>query len=217
MNYSSTFLRFMYALTVFVTAFLSVFFNEISFLVFIPLVCFPVFCYKTKGPSFKLFPNWITLIKLCSTVGLIFLFPKAEPVLISVVCFTIIGIDVLDGFMARKLQQTSEFGAIFDAESDAFYVLVCSVGVCLFYEMPLWILFMGLIRYLYEIPVFFLKKKESKPKKGRSIYAILAGIVFILIAISFVLGTYQFHALVAANIILAYSFSRGFYEDFIKI
>jgi hypothetical protein len=37
------------------------------------------------------------------------------------------------------------------------------------------------------------------------------------IAISFVLGTYQFHALVAANIILAYSFSRGFYEDFIKI
>ena len=217
MNYSSTSLCFMYALTVFVTVFLSVFFNEISFLVFIPLVCFPVFCYKTKGPSFQLVPNWITLIKLVLTIVLIFLFPQVEAALISILCFTIIGIDVLDGFIARKLQQTSEFGAIFDAESDALYVLVCSVGVCLFYEMPFWVLFMGLIRYLYEIPVFFLKKKETKPKEGRSIYVILAGIVFILIAISFVLGTYQLHALAAANIILAYSFSRGFYEDFIKI
>ena len=216
MNYSSTLLCFLYALTVLATVFLSIFFTDIQFLVIIPLLCFPVFIYKTKGLSFQLVPNWITLFKLCLTIGLIFLFPHTEAAFISMLCFTIIGIDVLDGFVARKLKQTSEFGAIFDAEADAFYVLVCSVGTCLFYDMPNWVLFMGLIRYLYEIPVFFLKKNETKPKEGRSIYAILAGIVFVLIAISFVLGAYQFHALVAANIILAYSFSRGFYEDFIK-
>tara|TARA_B110000902_G_scaffold233692_1_gene277677 strand:+ start:5003 stop:5527 length:525 start_codon:yes stop_codon:yes gene_type:complete len=173
--------------------------------------------YKSIGPSFQLVPNWVTLIKLCLTIGLIFLFPQAEGALISTLCFIIIAIDVLDGFIARTLDQTSDFGAIFDAESDALYVLVCAVGVYLFYEMPLWILFMGLIRYFYEIPIYFLKKKEKKQIEGRSIYAILAGIVFILIALSFLLGMYQFHALVLANIILAYSFSRGFYEDFIKI
>jgi len=217
MNYSSTLLRFLYALTVFVIVFFSVFYKDIRFLVCIPLICFPVFMYKSIGPSFQLVPNWVTLIKLCLTIGLIFLFPQAEGALISTLCFIIIAIDVLDGFIARTLDQTSDFGAIFDAESDALYVLVCAVGVYLFYEMPLWILFMGLIRYFYEIPIYFLKKKENKQIEGRSIYAILAGIVFILIALSFLLGMYQFHALVLANIILAYSFSRGFYEDFIKI
>ena len=69
---------------------------------------------------------------------------------------------------------------------------------------------------LSEIDVF-LKKKENKQIEGRSIYAILAGIVFILIALSFLLGMYQFHALVLANIILAYSYIIQLCYDYIII
>ena len=41
---------------------------------------------------------------------------------ISIFC-----LDGLDGFIARKYKQTSEFGAYFDMETDAFYVFLYTI------------------------------------------------------------------------------------------
>lgn len=66
-------------------------------------------------------PNAITSLRIVSSVGLCLLKPLSEPFL---VCYLIGCIsDVLDGYVARRLGQSSSFGAKFDSVADIFFVL----------------------------------------------------------------------------------------------
>ncbi len=195
----------------------SFYFSNILILILLPLVALPLFTLQSKKPHFSLIPNWITLLKLILVLLLLVFFESISPLEVSLLSLLIILVDVLDGYFARRLSQTSKFGAIFDSEVDAFYVLTCAFGSYLYFDMPVWVLFMGYIRYLYEIPLFFLNKNKTlKKSQGRSIYAILAGVVFLVIAFSFSLGPFQYESLLVANLILLFSFSKSFYHDFIQ-
>ncbi|WP_376690653.1 CDP-alcohol phosphatidyltransferase family protein [Wenzhouxiangella sp. EGI_FJ10409] len=57
--------------------------------------------------------------------------------------------DGLDGWVARRLAATSDFGARFDMETDAALILVLCAGLWLSGQAPAWVLAIGLMR-----PVF---------------------------------------------------------------
>ena len=209
-------LRFVYGVFAILVSSCALYIGDIRYLIAFPIIALPIFTWISNKPHFTLLPNWITLLKLVLVIGLIYRFQSLNPLEITVLGFIIVLVDVLDGFVARKLNQTSKFGAVFDSEVDAFYVLVCVFGANFYFDMPVWVLLMGYIRYLYEIPLFFLNKRENpNPPKGRSIYAILAGIVFVLLALSFSMQDFQVFALYLASGILLFSFSKSFYHDFI--
>jgi phosphatidylglycerophosphate synthase len=65
-------------------------------------------------------------------------------------------LDGLDGALARRFGP-SAFGASWDMESDAFVILLLSVGAFLFAGLPVWALWPGLARYLFYFPYKFLK------------------------------------------------------------
>ncbi len=61
----------------------------------------------------------------------------------------IVCLDGLDGFLARRLGQTSAFGARFDMETDAFTMLGLALLVWAFDQVGSWVLLSGLMRYMF--------------------------------------------------------------------
>ncbi|HEX3853933.1 MAG TPA: CDP-alcohol phosphatidyltransferase family protein, partial [Polyangiaceae bacterium] len=60
-------------------------------------------------------------------------------------------LDLLDGWCARRSGDASEFGAHFDMESDALLVLLLTLRLWLAEGFGPWVLWAGLLRYLYVV------------------------------------------------------------------
>lgn len=180
-------------------------------------ICFMLFLINSSEKPFRFFANWITLSRFMTVFILGFSFYSKNSTLLFCLGGVIVFLDVIDGWVARRFNHKTSFGAVFDAEVDALFVLVCSIGFYMFYNLPIWILFMGFVRYIYDVFRFFLIINKHKTSEGRSIYAILAGIVFIGILISFILEEYRVTVLAISNLVLMYSFSRSFYFDYLKV
>jgi phosphatidylglycerophosphate synthase len=104
-------------------------------------------------------PNVVTLGRLVLTslfAGLT-LETALLPALISAdvmwpfvaVATVILALDALDGFLARRLNLTSLFGARFDMETDALLIFLLSVLAYTLGKAGAWVLMSGLLRYIY--------------------------------------------------------------------
>lgn len=60
-----------------------------------------------------------------------------------------VGLDGLDGWLARKVGPRSAFGARFDMESDAMLIMILSVLAVLLGKAGIWLLLTGLLRYAF--------------------------------------------------------------------
>lgn len=60
-------------------------------------------------------------------------------------------LDGLDGWLARKSNMVSRFGARFDMETDALLILVLAVLTWQFDKAGAWVLFIGLLRYAFVV------------------------------------------------------------------
>lgn len=87
----------------------------------------------------RMIPNMITAVRLLGVVMLLFAEPLSTP---FTVIYTVCGVsDVIDGFAARMLRCTSEFGAKLDSVSDMMFYLMMLIRVfpVLFDLLPKWI------------------------------------------------------------------------------
>src|SRR5918998_1249026 len=71
----------------------------------------------------------------------------ATPALLVVLSRVALGLDNVDGRVARRTGTVTPFGARFDGEVDAFLILVLSVAVSR--EYGAWVLVIGAARYLH--------------------------------------------------------------------
>lgn len=62
-----------------------------------------------------------------------------------------LALDGVDGWAARRSGLASRFGARFDMEADAFFVLVLSVLAWQWGKVGVWVLLIGAMRYLYVL------------------------------------------------------------------
>lgn len=58
-------------------------------------------------------------------------------------------LDGVDGWLARRSRMVSDFGARFDMETDAFFILVLSVLAWQHGKAGAWVLLCGLMRYVF--------------------------------------------------------------------
>lgn len=79
-------------------------------------------------------------------------------------------LDGIDGKIARRTGPT-KFGAIWDMETDAWFILsLCLVAV--FYQgYPRWIMGFGMIRYFFYFVFYFLKPENAAFPKNLSLYS----------------------------------------------
>jgi phosphatidylglycerophosphate synthase len=131
---------------------------------------------------------------------------------ISFIAFLVLILDGIDGFLARKFKTQSGFGEYLDMETDAFYVLVLS---CLLYQngtFGMWIISLGLLRYLYFIVLLFFKAPQQKEER-----VFRARLIAVILMVALIAGfalplTIAKPAIVISTILVFYSFGNSFWN-----
>jgi len=155
-------------------------------------------------------PNGVTLVRfvgICISLLLI-----SDPWTLGICLTIMVLLDVLDGYLARKLNQSSTLGMHLDMEVDACFVLI----MCLFYylkrDVAFWILIPGLLRYLYVIYINLFPKPafvETKQKYA----SIIAGVFFTLLLIGIVVpDNYLTFILLPGTVAIIISFGISFIQ-----
>jgi phosphatidylglycerophosphate synthase len=123
-------------------------------------------------------------------------------------------LDVLDGYIARKTGQTSEFGRVFDMEVDAFFVNSMGLYFLFTTNVGYLMLLPGVLRYLYRLAVWSLPQPDYQETK-KFYAAALAGINFVLIVLAVIApNPAQIYILFLSIILVSLSFTISFYEFF---
>ncbi len=155
------------------------------------------------------YPNLVTTFRL----SLLFLAPFLNTNLsLFLLSLIVVCSDGIDGFLARKLNQVTNFGGQLDMETDAFFCLLFSLLIYIQNPNLYWVLLAGSLRYVYKIVTTFFENKNCVPS-GKKYARFLAGFYFI----SFI-GFYFFEnrtgkiILIIGNCLVIFSFLVSFYE-----
>jgi cardiolipin synthase len=121
-------------------------------------------------------PNALSLVRLGLLPVFLWLVLGPEADGLAVLVLVAIGVsDYLDGYLARRLDQTSKLGAILDPVADRLYILCAVIGLGLREIIPLWLVVLLLARDLFlwclvpflrtrgysALPVHFLGKAAT--------------------------------------------------------
>src|SRR5690606_25916655 len=158
--------------------------------------------------------NMVTLARLAGMFALPFVPPPL--IVVAGLGLALLALDGVDGWVARRTGTSGEFGAFFDQECDAFFVLL----LCLMlYRLPgglgAWILVPGLLRYLFVLYVLIAKPPLRKaPRSRRAMWAFVLMVVSLLLCFAGHPARLELlRALAGAmSIALALSFAESLYR-----
>lgn len=92
-------------------------------------------------------PNGITLLRLgCLPIFLYLLFGRDNPAGAGWLLGVLGATDWVDGSLARRLGQVSEFGKVFDPTVDRLLFIVATIGIIVADAAPLWFCWLVVIR-----------------------------------------------------------------------
>jgi phosphatidylglycerophosphate synthase len=131
--------------------------------------------------------NAITAVRfvLSSCVGLV---PASVPTwALGATTLVLFALDGLDGAVAKRRGEASPFGAYFDMETDAYFVLIA--GLTLFFRgrYGAWVLVAGLLRYAYVVALALVPaRRGDQPRSSFGRHAFTA--LMLGLALGMVLG-----------------------------
>jgi phosphatidylglycerophosphate synthase len=121
-------------------------------------------------------PNAVTALRLVIVVAMGLLQHGAPGLVWAAAVGAIFALDYVDGWLARRANGTSAFGAHFDMETDALVVLVIDLELWLRGQFAAWILTAGLLRYVYVVCVSLVPPKGGEQPRstfGRNAFGAL--------------------------------------------
>ena len=89
-------------------------------------------------------------------------------------------LDVVDGHLARRYRSESPFGAVFDRETDACYVLLAYLYFFLVHGIGAWIILPGLLPYAWRLLTLRFGASLQRDAKAR-FAAVLAGVNYVML------------------------------------
>jgi phosphatidylglycerophosphate synthase len=119
-----------------------------------------------------------------------------------------LALDGVDGQVARRTGTTSEFGARFDMEVDAFLILLLCVQVA--ETAGLWVLAIGLMRYAFVAASWAMPWLTAPlyPSMARKTVAAVQGVVLVGAVSEILPAAWTFAAVAVALTSLVWSFGR---------
>ena len=73
--------------------------------------------------------------------------------------------DMADGFLARKLQISSKFGAVLDSVSDAVFLIICTIKLLPVLNIPIWIIICCAVLACIKLPLMFKINSHTMANK----------------------------------------------------
>lgn len=168
--------------------FLALAIDSIVWLLLIAFSSFIFLFYHTIPVERKTYANQITAFRflLSSITALAFVY--LAPLWAFFLFGTAIALDGLDGYLARKYNQVTELGGLFDMTTDAYLVLILSFLLVKNYELSYWVLGIGYLHYGYTLLIYFLKWQNlSIPKNPVGKY--IAAFLFLSLLSPFIISS----------------------------
>ncbi len=131
-------------------------------------------------------PNAVTFLRLTLMLLIVARFENIDRYLFCMLAWIAALLDILDGYLARKLNGQTLFGAVFDEEADAYYILFLSLLAFQNGILPWWILLSGIPRYVVLILRLYHQSNQLPPAKVPGARWI-AGTAFTLFPLLFVM------------------------------
>ncbi len=129
--------------------------------------------------------NGITAFRAAVVLGFVALPSLGPAAAVLVAAFLLL--DGLDGSLARKQSTASAFGARFDMETDALFVLTGATRLAVDGRLGAWILVPGILRYAYVVVTSFAPAdRREAPRSSLGRYA------FVVLVSSFALSAWPF-------------------------
>jgi phosphatidylglycerophosphate synthase len=157
--------------------------------------------------------SWVTLARATLAVGVAALaaasFTHDTPVALLVTLAAVaLGLDLVDGWVARRTGMATALGARFDGEVDAFLILALSVYVAP--ACGAWVLAIGAARYLFGAGEWLLPwmRAPLPPRRWRKLVAATQGAVLTVAAAGVLPPALTQALLVAALALLAASMGQ---------
>ncbi len=104
-----------------------------------------------KKDFFKKIPSAISILRIILAFVFLFFFLNDKLVLSVIIFIFAIFSDALDGYLARKFDIDTSFGAYLDITADFFLVLIAFSSFILKGIYPVWILFLIILVFLQFI------------------------------------------------------------------
>ena len=124
-------------------------------------------------------------------------------------------LDLLDGYVARQGGHASAFGARFDMEVDAVFVLVVGYLLWLRAGLGFWVLSAGLLRYVYVLTLVLVPPSGTdrvRSRLGRAAFVVTASCLLLALALG---AGFTPRVLAAVGTAVAcLSFGRSFYDAY---
>lgn len=158
--------------------------------------------------------NGVTALRAVLVWGTAMRLHSAPDHWLAVLVLALFALDGLDGWLARRRGSASEFGALFDMETDAFFVLAVELLLFQRGNLGIWILATGVLRYAYVLTRALIPAKNPdvpRSRFGRFAFTGLSLGLFFAFALPGTLGTL---AAVAGTLLVVASFARSFYDSY---
>ncbi|WP_166259548.1 CDP-alcohol phosphatidyltransferase family protein [Marinobacter salicampi] len=157
--------------------------------------------------------NRITLVRavMTSLLGAVVLVPDVLPGLVwpfAIASLVVLVLDGFDGAIARATHTESDFGARFDMELDAFFILLLCGAVIVLDKAGPWVVALGLMRYGFLVagqlcPALKADLPESFRRKTVCVWQ---SATLLIVILPFVSPWFASIALALALALLTYSF-----------
>lgn len=120
---------------------------------------------EIKKTDLFLVPNLLTILRLF-TYPVIFYFLKKEDLVPAVIFMVLVALtDILDGFLARTLNQVSDLGKIIDPFVDKLGIGIFIVYATLYRGFPLWACILVIVKEALMLlaGLFIIRKRKIVP------------------------------------------------------
>lgn len=126
--------------------------------------------------------NLVTTVRLVMTLGLLLAHQHFTNVVVAVSTVAILVLDGLDGWLARRFGRASDFGARYDVEVDALFVMALSGLLLARGVAGPWVLAAGLWRYVEVLGRFVFPGLAEAPR------TFFARVCYVVVLSAFVLA-----------------------------
>ena len=161
------------------------------------------FVYSFCIPTYA---NAVTIGRLISILILTFFYSDLSSNILLLGFTIAISLDGVDGFLARKLRQTTQSGGALDMETDSILVMLLTWIHYTEGKIEWYFLIPATLRYSYELGFFWLRKYDTDLPTKR-VRATIAVVYFISLLLPFLdMSGIDHFVLSLASILIIFSF-----------
>jgi cardiolipin synthase (CMP-forming) len=156
------------------------------------------------------FSNILSLMRVFLSIPVCMFLFSGNTLMAFIVCCLASMTDILDGFIARKMKQITEFGKVIDPLADKIFISAIIISLFIQDRVPLWFLVLVIVKDLLVLSGGLIMAKSKKYVPASNVFGKAAvvsiGLTFIAILFDYPSKEVTLYFMILTSIIIILSF-----------